>query len=297
MKRFSSAISLTTLVCISTVLVWAQPPQPYPPQGAPQNYPQGAPPAPTYSPQELDQLVAPYALYPDPLLAQVLTASTFSTEIPDADGWARSHAYLTGDALARAIQEDNLPWDPSVIALLPTPSVLDIMAGDMGRTEELGNAVLANRGAVMDSIQDQRQKAYNYGYLRSNPQYRVVTPGPGDIEVLPVNPNVIYVPYYDPNIVFFRPAPGFFIGGAIGFGPGIFVGAFLPWGWGGVSFGWRAHTILIGGRPWERTWVNQGYIHPYAAPARPRVVNPGPRMERHELRAYRPEPRGGGGRR
>jgi hypothetical protein len=285
MKRFMPVVSLITLVCISSVL-WAQAPQPYPPQGAP--------PAPVYSPQELDQLVAPYALYPDPLLAQVLTASTFSSEIPDANGWARSHAYLTGDALARAIQDDNLPWDPSVIALLPTPSVLDAMAGDMGRTEELGNAVLANRGAVMDSIQDQRQKAYNYGYLRSNPQYRVVTPGPGDIEILPVNPGLIYVPYYDPNIVFFRPAPGFYVGGAIGFGPGISIGAFFPWGWGGVSFGWRAHTIIIGGRPWERTWVNQGYVHPYAAPARARIVNPGPRVERHELRAYRPESRGGG---
>jgi hypothetical protein len=288
------AISLTALVCISSALVWAQAPQPYPPQGVPPAYPQGAPPAPVYSPQELDQLVAPYALYPDPLLAQVLTASTFSNEIPDADGWARSHAYLTGDALARAIQEDNLPWDPSVIALLPTPSVLDIMAGDMGRTEELGNAVLANRAAVMDSIQDQRQKAYNYGYLRANPQERVVAGGPGDIEILPVNPNVVYVPYYDPNIVFFRPAPGFFVGGAIGFGPGISIGAFFPWGWGGVSFGWRAHNIIIGGRPWERTWVNRGtYFHPYAAPARPRIANPGPRTERHELREYRPAPRGG----
>jgi hypothetical protein len=289
-RRISSipAISLVTLVCISSVLVWAQAPQPYPPQGGP--------PPPTYEPQELDGLVAPYALYPDPLLAQVLTASTFSNEIPDADGWARSHAYLTGDALARAIQEDNLPWDPSVIALLPTPSVLDIMAGDMGRTQELGNAVLADRAGVMDAVQDQRQKAYNYGYLRTNPQYRVITAGPGDIEILPVNPNVIFVPYYDPNIVFFRPRPGFFIGGAISFGPSIFIGSFLPWGWGGVSFGWRAHTIVIGGRPWERTWVNRGaYVHPYNLPARPRVA--APRMERHELREYRPTPRGGGERR
>lgn len=268
-------------------LVWGQAP-PYPQA----QYPQGTPPPPVYAPQELDQLVAPYALYPDPLLAQVLTASTFSTEIPDADGWARSHAYLTGDALARAVQEDNLSWDPSIIALLPMPSVLDIMAGDMGRTEDLGNAVLANRAAVMDAIQDQRQKAYNYGYLRSNPQERVVTAGPGDLEILPVNPNVIYVPYYDPNVVYFRPAPGFFIGGAITFGPSIFVGAFLPWGWG-ASFGWRAHTIIVGGRPWERTWVNRGYVHPYAAPARPRAINPAPRMERHELHEYRPAPRGG----
>jgi hypothetical protein len=297
MKPFAQAVSLTTLVCISSVLGWAQGQPPYP-QQAP--YPQQGnpaqvnPPPPTFAPQELDQLVAPYALYPDPLLAQVLTASTFSSEIPDADGWARSHAYLTGDALARAITEDNLPWDPSVIALLPTPSVLDIMAGNMAGTEDLGDAVLANRAAVMDAIQDQRQKAYNYGYLRTNQQDRVVTAGPGDIEILPVNPTVVYVPFYDPNIVFFRPAPGFFIGGAITFGPGFYINAFLPWGWGGVSFGWRAHTILIGGRPWERTWFNRAaYVHPYAAPARPRVANPGPRMERHELREYRPAPRGG----
>jgi hypothetical protein len=232
--------------------------------------------------------VAPYALYPDPLLAQVLTASSFSNEIPDADGWARAHAYLNGDGLARAISEDNLPWDPSILALLPTPSVLDIMAGDMGRTQELGNAVLANRAAVMDAVQDERQKAYNYGYLRSGPQYRVVTAGPGDIEVLPVNPNVIYVPYYNPNVVYLRPSPGFYVGGAISFGPSIAVGAFLPWGWGGVSIGWRTHAIVINNHPWERTWANRGaYVHPYALPPR-RVVGPAPRMERHELRGYTP---------
>ena len=270
--------SLPALLILSSA-IRAQPATPYP---------QGIPPAPTYSVQELDQLVAPYALYPDPLLAQLLTASTFSNEIPDADGWARSHAYLTGDALARAIQDDNLQWDPSVIALLPTPAVLDMMAGDMGRTEELGDAVLVNRATVMDAIQDQRQKAFNYGYLRSNAQDRVVTAGPGDIEILPANPNVVCIPYYDPNVVYFRPAPGFFIGGAITFGPGIYVGAFLPWGWD-ATFAWKAHNIIIAGRPWERTWMNPGYIHPY--PMRPRVT-PGPRIERHELREYRPAPRG-----
>jgi hypothetical protein len=277
MKRLLPGVSLVVFACVSAVLAPAQGPPP-------------GPPPPTYGPQDLDQLVAPYALYPDPLLAQVLTASTFSNEIPDADGWARAHAYLSGDALARAISEDNLPWDPSVIALLPTPSVLDIMAGDMGRTQELGNAVLADRAAAMDAIQDQRQKAYNYGYLRTSPQYRVVTPGPGDIEIIPVNPSVIYVPYYDPNIVYFRPRPGFFVGGAIGFGPSIFVGSFLPWGWGGVSFGWRTHSIIIGGRPWERTWVNRGsYVHPYAAPVRPHSFAAAPpRMERHELHQYTP---------
>lgn len=250
--------------------------------------PPSAPP-PNFDPQQLEQMIAPIALYPDPLLAQVLTASTFSDQIPDADGWARAHSYLTGDALARAISEDNLPWDPSVIALLPFPSVLDRMAGDMGWTQDLGDAVLANRGAVMDAVQDERQRAYNYGYLRTGPQYRVVTAGPGDIEILPVNPLAIYVPYYDPNIVFFRPRAGFFVGGAITFGPGIYVTAFAPWGWGGISFGWRTHNIIVNNRQWERTWVNRGtYVHPYALPARPRVA--GPRVERHELREYRPRP-------
>ena len=150
--------------------------------------PPPAPPPPQFDPQQLEQMVASIALYPDPLLAQILTASTFSNEIPDADGWSRAHSYLTGDALARAINEDNLPWDPSVIALLPFPAVLDRMAGDMAWTEDMGNAVLADRVDVMDAVQDQRQRAYNYGYLRSGPQYRVVTAGPDDIEILPVNP-------------------------------------------------------------------------------------------------------------
>lgn len=247
-------------------------------------------PPPTYAPQQLEQLVGSIALYPDPLLAQVLTAATYYNEIPDADGWARSHSYLTGDALARSINEDRLPWDPSVIALLPFPSVLDMMAGDMTWTEDLGNAVLANRAAVMDAVQDERQRAYGYGYLRSNAQYRVTMAGPGDIEIIPVNPYSIYVPYYDPNVVYFRPGPGFYVGGAITFGPGIYVNAFVPWGWGAISFGWLGHSIIVGGRPWDRTWVNRGtYVHPYPGlAARPR---PGPRVERHELREYRPAPR------
>jgi hypothetical protein len=142
--------------------------------------------------------VASIALYPDPLPARVLTASTFSNEIPGADGGARAHSCLTGDPLARAINEDNLPRGAGVIALLPFPSVLDRMAGEMGWTEEPGNAVLADRASVMDAVQDQRERACSYGYLRSNQQYRVVTAGPGDIEILPVNPTGTCVPYYDP---------------------------------------------------------------------------------------------------
>jgi hypothetical protein len=250
------------------------------------------PPPPSFHPQELEEMVSSIALYPDPLLAQVLTAATFSNQIPDAAGWSRAHNYLSGDPLARAIAEDNLPWDPSVIALLPFPSVIDHMAGNMALTQQLGDAVLADRAAVMDAVQDQRQRAMNYGYLRNGPQYRVV-PTPGAIEILPVDPSLIYVPYYDPMVVFYRPRPGFVIGGAITFGPRVFVGgSFLPLGWGGVSFGWRSHDIIINNRPWGRNWGNRtAYVHPYAPSPRPRVE--GPRMERHELREWHEAPRGG----
>jgi hypothetical protein len=230
----------------------------------------------------LDQLVQRIALYPDPLLAQVLTGSTFWNQIPDAATWVDQHNYLRGDELSRAIYEDNLPFDPSVLALLPFPSVLDMMARDPGWTQALGGAVLAQRPDVMDAVQRMRQVAMNYGYLQSNGDYRVMVGGPGDIEILPINSGLIYVPYYDPLIVFAAPRRGFYIGSAISFGPGIFVGAFAPFGWAGPALGWRTHDILIDHRPWTRTWVNRGtYAHSYAVPV-PRAA--GPRVERHEAR-------------
>jgi Protein of unknown function (DUF3300) len=287
MKRLSHMTILISAAGIAVSQLSAQnyPPPQYPAQ--PPYYgqqPAYGPEAPDYPPKQLDALVGRIALYPDPLLAQVLTAATFSDQIPDAAGWTRAHAYLTGDALARAIQEDALPWDPSVLALLPFPSVLDMMAGDMNWTQQLGNAVLANRAAVMDSVQRQRTLALNYGYLTSNSQIRVVNQGPGDIEILPLDPAFVYVPYYNPYVVFVRPRPGFVVGGAITFGPRITIGAFAPWGWGHSAFGWHDHRIIVNNRPWERTWANrQTYVHPYAAP-RPSVQDH--RVERHELREY-----------
>ncbi len=260
-----------------------EPPPPPPPPGPEQAPPagdQGAPP-PAVSPQQLDQLVTRIALYPDPLLAQILTASTYWDQIPDAATWADEHASLHGDALADAIREDNLQWDPSVLALIPFPSVLNMMAQDPGWTQNLGDAVLAQRADVMDAVQHERQQAYNYGYLRPSPYDNVVNDG-GYIEVLPVNPAYIYVPTYNPAIVFGPPAPGFFIGGAIRFGPAIVIGAgFAPFGWAHPYFGWRTHTIFFDARPWGRTWVNRRvYVHPYAHPY---VHRPGPRVEHHEF--------------
>jgi hypothetical protein len=282
MKAVLWASVIASLLCVA---VAAQGPPPAPQQGYPQQQgyppPQGYPaqPAPRLEPQQLDDLVGRIALYPDPLLAQVLTGSTFWNEIPDAAGWANQHSYLRADELSRAMYEDNLSFDPSVMALIPFPSVLDMMARDSGWTQALGNGVLTQRPDVMDAVQRMRQKAMDSGYLESNAQYRVVEEGPGDIEILPINPGYVYVPYYDPRVVFLARRPGFFAGVGITFGPGIFVGAFAPFGWAGPSLGWRTHDILIDHRAWGRTWGNRDrYVHSYAVP----VARPvGQRVERH----------------
>jgi Protein of unknown function (DUF3300) len=223
---------------------------------------------PYFAPQDLDRIVQRIALYPDPLLAQVMAAATFSDQIPDAARWSDEHHYITGDALAAAISADQLPWDPSVQALLPFPNILDMMASDPGWTRQLGDAFLGSQQAVMDAVQRERRVAYNYGYLRSNQQI-VVTNGPY-IGIGLYNPGYYVVPYYDPAIVFFPPRPGFFIGGAIGFNFGISLGvAYRPWGWGYNRFDWGARAVYINNAPWGRTWVNRGaYVHPYAATAR-----------------------------
>jgi hypothetical protein len=263
---FKSAAFLLAALTAATAIGLAQAPPP-------------PPPPPSYPPQELDRLVQRIALYPDPLVAQVLAAATFSDQIPDAARWSDQHHYLTGPALAQAITADQLPWDPSVQALLPFPSVLDMMASDMAWTQELGNAFLAQQPDVMDAVQQQRRLAYNYGYLRTNPQI-IVNAGPY-IEILPANPAFVVVPYYNPLVVFAAPRPGFFIGGAISFGYGVNIGvAFRPWGWGLNRFAWGSHAVFINNARWDRTWVNRrAYVHPYGF--RPYA---GPRVaERHDL--------------
>src|SRR5580658_8311013 len=221
-------------------------------------------PPPPMAPAQLNQLVARIALYPDPLLAQIMAAATYYNDIPAAAQWADQHHYLTGQALADAITADQLPWDPSVQALLPFPSVLDMMNSDMKWTTDLGNAFLAQQQDVMDAIQRQRAIAQRYGYLKTNGQIVVGGGGPY-ITIMPVNPGYVVVPYYDPAVVFFAPRPGFVVGGAIRFGFGITVGAFFaPWGWGFNRFDWGGHALFINNARWGRTWVNRdGYAHPY----------------------------------
>jgi hypothetical protein len=234
-----------------------------------------------YPAPELERIVSPIALYPDPLLAQVLAAATYADQIPDASRWADQHHYLTGPALTSAMAADQVPWDPSVQALLPFPSVLSMMASAMPWTQEVGNAFLTQPNDVMDAVQRSRQRAVSYGYLRSNGQVVVAT-GPY-IEIRPVNPDYIVVPYYDPLIVFAPPRRGFVVGTAVRFGFGVTLGvAFAPWGWHATNFGWREHAIVINDAPWRRTWINRTtYVHPYTVPRY--APHAQPHSEQHRL--------------
>ncbi|NYF91408.1 DUF3300 domain-containing protein [Tunturiibacter empetritectus] len=140
---------------------------------------------------------------------------------------------------------------------------------------------LSQRAEVMDAVQRMRQKARSYGDLAPNSYVNMVETG-GSIEIRLLNPAVFYVPYYDPVIVFARPWPGFVVGTAIRFGPAVTISAtFGTWGWcTGPAFFWPAHTIVIGGNPWEHSWVNRGsmftpYSHPRIRPVGPRVRSTG----------------------
>jgi hypothetical protein len=245
------------------------------------NFAQDQAPPPSFAPDQLDQLVSRVALYPDALLAQILAAATYPDQIPDAARWADQHHYLTGQALADAIQADQLPWDPSVQALLPFPSVLDMMASDMNWTTDLGNAFLAQQQDVMDAVQRERRRARDFGYLRSNGQ--IIVGGGPYITIAPVNPGFVVVPYYDPRIVFFAPRPGFVVGGAIRFGFGVTIGGFFrPWGWGYDRFDWDRHAVIINNEPWRRGWGDRrAYVHPYPGVRRYAPAERAP--ERHEL--------------
>jgi hypothetical protein len=259
MRTSKLLVKLTTAILVATMsLVWAVMPM----------IAQDLAPPPSYTPDQLDRLVSRVALYPDSLLAQVLAAATYPDDIPDAAKWADEHHYLTGDALANAIQADQLPWDPSVQALLPFPGVLERMADDMDWTRDLGNAFLAQRDDVMDAVQCMRQKARDFGYLRTNDE--IVVGGGPYITIDPVDPAYVWVPAYDPLVVFVAPRPGFFIGGAIGWGFGFNVGVwFRPWGWGWSRFDWGTHVVILAGHPWGRVWANRfGYVHPWGPEVR-----------------------------
>ena len=193
---------------------------------------QNPPPPPTRTPAELDQMVARIALYPDSLVAQILAAATYPDQIPDAAKWADEHHYLSEKALADAIQGDQLPWDPSVQALLPFPSVLETMAGDMNWTTDIGNAFLAQQ-AGRDGRDPAGAQESPRLRISSHATARLLSAVGRTSPSCLLIPDFVVVPYYDPAIVFFAPRPGFVVGGAIRFGFGVSLGVFFrPWGWG-----------------------------------------------------------------
>jgi hypothetical protein len=202
---------------------------------------------------DMEQLVARTALYPNPMLVQILSASTYSEQVPDAAKWSDEHHYLTGDALAAAMKADHLPWDPTVQALLPFPSVLEMMAGDMAWTSKLGAAVLVQRGDVLDAVQRLRHKALQYGYLKTTPQEIVA--GGVYVGIVPVRWDFFAVPIYDPAIVFAAPPRGAVVT-PVTFGFGLTLGAaFAPW-WRGMSIAWENRSWHMGDITWNRTWEN-----------------------------------------
>ncbi len=215
--------------------------------------PQSAAPPPT--PQQLDQLLAPIALYPDSLLAQITTASTNPQEILDVNNWLAQNPNLTGTALTDAAEKQG--FDPAFISLVTFPTVLQMMTENIDDYAAIGQAVTANQAEVSASIQRLRAQAYASGALRSNQQQQVqVQQAAQPIYVIqPANPQVVYVPQYDPTVVYVGPSTGTVVAASlITFGVGIGIGALIasnrPWGWGGWGWGWGHGGVYYNHGPW-----------------------------------------------
>jgi len=203
-----------------------------------------------FSEAELAQMLAPIALYPDSLLAQILMASTYPIEVIEADRWINHNQDLTGDTLDVALLERD--WDPSIKALCHFPSVLALMSERIGETTDIGNAFLAQEIEVTAMIQRLRAEAHTQGNLATTSQQTVVVQD-GTILIVPADPTVIYVPYYDPYYVYgpwWYPAyPPFYwgpvgvdLGFRLSYWPGVHFGfSFGSWSY----FDWHRHTIHI----------------------------------------------------
>jgi hypothetical protein len=199
--------------------------------------------APKIPNDQLDSLVAPIALYPDPLLAQVLAACTYPLEIIQLQQWLGQHKDLKDKALADAVAKQD--WDPSVQGLAGLPDVVKRLADNIAYTTDLGNAFLAQQSDVMDAVQRMRAKAQEKGNLTSNEQMKVETKVVESKQVIVVeqaNPQVVYVPSYDPVVVYGAPAypypAGYYAAGmALSFGVGVAMGAMWSGGWG-YNCGW-----------------------------------------------------------
>src|SRR6516162_1261584 len=270
-------LSLTLLSVPRQALVGAQDQAPVPAAGG-GNPTETAP----QSASDLQSLLAPIALYPDSLVAQILTASTFPDQVAVADYWLEQNKSLTGSALMQAV--DKQSWDPSVKALTQFPSVLDNMAKNLAWTSSVGEAYHNQQSDVMNAIQTLRAQAKAKGNLQSSSQITVVQQSPQTIVIQPANPQIVYVPQYNPTVVYGTPyvvpayvAPTYSAGdvaaaGIIGFGAGIAVGAMMSggccsWGYSSWNCGWHGTAVVYhggayyGNSAWHGGYYNNGY-HP-----------------------------------
>jgi hypothetical protein len=200
------------------------------------------------SPEQLRQLVAPIALYPDPLVGQILAAATYPAELVEADTWMQQHQGLTGDALAKEVDQQS--WDPSVKALTQFPAVLANMSQNLAWASELGDAYVNQQQDLTQTIQNLRHLAKDAGNLRPTSQENVTTDG-DTIDIEPVSTDEVYVPEYDPWQVYgdalpafpgWAPYPGLYLyGPGIGFGLGFGIGLFAGYGWGWNHWGCDWH--------------------------------------------------------
>ncbi len=209
-----------------------------------------------YSWGQIDQMVAPIALYPDALVSQVLMAATFPDQVAEADQWIQTNPGLSGGELDDALSTAS--WDPSVISLCKFPNLLHRMGSNMQWTTDLGYAFLGQREQVLNSVQRLRRAAYQNGYLRSSPQQTIVVE-PQYILIQPYNPNVVYVPVYEPTVVY-GPAwnyPTYYYRSVWAPSPGLsFVNGFA---WG---IGFAAAQALFGGCDWNHhnVYVNNTVV-------------------------------------
>jgi len=240
---------------------------------APAAPPPAQTPAQTFQPQQLDDLVAPIALYPDPLLGQVLVACTYPVELVEAQQWLQANGSLHGQQLTDAARQQN--WDASVQALVAMPDVLAKLTQDIRWTTDLGNAFLAQQADVMSAVQRMRARARANGKLQSTPQETVTTENQGGqsaIVIQPADPQVIYVPTYDPNYIWGPPDWGYYPpllypGYGYWFGPGIDMG-FCFGGWGGWGFGgwgwgwgpnWFGRNVFVNNFFFNRYGYHNGF--------------------------------------
>ena len=213
-----------------------------------------------FSPEEFDQMLAPIALYPDPLLSQILMAATYPLEVVQAARWSRSNQHLKGQDAVRAV--GPMDWDPSVKSLVAFPQILHRMDEQLDWTQRLGEAFLDQEPHVMDAIQGLRQQAARAGNLRSNEQMRV-TRQDEHILIEPAHPQVVYVPYYDPAVVYgpwwwpayppvyWGPPPGYYAWPA--YAPGFFWGTGIAISWG----------FFFGHADWHHRHVKVAHVAPY----------------------------------